>query len=47
MFRLSQTQLKIIQECPRKFQYSYLELLASHTSPEQKEKLEWGTDFTY
>ena len=45
MFRLSQTQLKILQECPRKFQYSYLELLASHTSPEHKEKLEWGSRF--
>ena len=45
MFRLSQTQLKILEECPRKFQHSYLELLASTTSPEQQEKLEWGSRF--
>ena len=45
MLRLSQTQLKILEECPRKFQHSYLELLASHTSPEHKEKLEWGSRF--
>lgn len=45
MFRLSQTQLKIIEECPRKFQHSYLELLASHTSPEHQAKLEWGRRF--
>lgn len=45
MFRLSQSQLKIIQECPRKFQHSYLELLATHTSPEHQEKLAWGSRF--
>ena len=45
MFRLSQTQLKILEECPRKFQHSYLELLASTTSPEHLEKLEWGSRF--
>jgi PD-(D/E)XK nuclease superfamily len=45
MFRLSQTQLKILEECPRKFQHSYLELLASHTSPEHQAKLEWGSRF--
>jgi PD-(D/E)XK nuclease superfamily len=45
MFRLSQTQLKILEECPRKFQHSYLELLASTTSPEQQEKLVWGSHF--
>jgi len=45
MFRLSQTQLKIIEECPRKFQHSYLELLASTASPEHQEKLVWGSRF--
>lgn len=34
MLRLSQTQLKILEECPRKFQHSYLELLATTASPE-------------
>ena len=45
MFRLSQTQLKVLEECPRKFQHSYLELLATTASPEQKEKLTWGSHF--
>ena len=45
MFRLSQTQLKIIQECPHKFQHSYLELLATHSPPEHQAKLEWGSRF--
>ncbi|MCC3419509.1 MAG: PD-(D/E)XK nuclease family protein [Microcoleus sp. PH2017_07_MST_O_A] len=45
MLRLSQTQLKILEECPRKFQHSYLELLASTASPEHKEKLTWGSHF--
>jgi PD-(D/E)XK nuclease superfamily len=45
MFRLSQTQLKIFEECPRKFQHSYLELLATTTSPEHQEKLAWGSRF--
>ncbi|MGB3267296.1 MAG: PD-(D/E)XK nuclease family protein [Microcoleus sp.] len=45
MLRLSQTQLKILKECARKFQYSYLELLATTASPEQKQKLAWGSHF--
>lgn len=45
MFRLSQNQLKILEECPRKFQHGYLELLASTTSPEQQEKFTWGSQF--
>lgn len=45
MFRLSQNQLKILEECPRKFQHGYLELLANTTSPEQQEKLTWGSQF--
>lgn len=45
MFRLSQNQLKILEECSRKFQHGYLELLASTTSPEQQEKLTWGSQF--
>ncbi|MEG3990813.1 PD-(D/E)XK nuclease family protein [Microcoleus sp. S28C3] len=45
MLRLSQTQLKILEECPRKFQHSYLELLATTASPEHKEKLTWGSHF--
>jgi len=45
MLRISQTQLKILEECPRKFQHSYLELLATTASPEHKEKLTWGSHF--
>ncbi len=45
MFRLSQSQLKILEECPRKFQHSYLELLATTASPEHQEKLAWGSRF--
>ncbi len=43
--RLSQGQLNILQTCPRKFQYTYLEHLASPVSPDQREKMAWGSRF--
>ncbi len=45
MFRLSQNQLNLLETCPRKFQHIYLEELGSPTSPEQQEKLSWGSRF--
>lgn len=45
MFRLSQTQLNVLTTCPRKFQHNYLEQLATPSSPEQQEKLAWGSRF--
>lgn len=45
MFRLSQTQLNLLTTCPRKFQHTYLEQLATPISPEHQEKLAWGSRF--
>ncbi|HLO52211.1 MAG TPA: PD-(D/E)XK nuclease family protein [Kamptonema sp.] len=45
MFRLSQGQLNLLTTCPRKFQHTYLEQLATPYSPEQQEKLAWGSRF--
>ena len=44
-FRLSQTQLQLIETCPRKFQYIYFEQALSPLSPEQQEKQNWGSEF--
>lgn len=43
--RLSQGQLNLLTTCPRKFQHSYLEKLASPPSPQQQEKNVWGSQF--
>jgi hypothetical protein len=45
MFRLSQGQLNLLTTCPRKFQHTYIEQLATPYSPEQQEKLAWGKKF--
>ncbi|WP_449420420.1 PD-(D/E)XK nuclease family protein [Phormidium nigroviride] len=45
MFRLSQGQLNLLTTCPRKFQHTYLEQLATPYTPEQQEKLAWGSKF--
>jgi len=45
MFRLSQGQLNLLTTCPRKFQHTYIEQLATPYSPEQQEKLAWGSRF--
>ncbi len=43
--RLSQGQLNILQTCPRKFQYTYLEHLSSPVTPDQRTKMIWGSRF--
>lgn len=45
MNRLSQTHLKILASCPRKFQYVFLDRLQVPTSPQEQERLEWGSRF--
>lgn len=42
---LSQGQLKLLETCPRKFQHIYLEQLGTPVSPEQQERLAWGSRF--
>lgn len=42
---LSQGQLKLLETCPRKFQHIYLEQLGTPVSPEQQERLTWGSRF--
>jgi PD-(D/E)XK nuclease superfamily len=43
--RLSQGHLKVLTECPRKFEHTYLDLLAAPVAPEQRLKMQWGSDF--
>lgn len=43
--RLSQGQLNLLETCPRKFQHIYFDQLGSPTSPEQQERLNWGSRF--
>ena len=43
--RLSQGQLTLLETCPRKFQHTYLEQLASPTTPDQQERLRLGSRF--
>jgi hypothetical protein len=43
--RLSQGHLKTLQDCPRKFQYIYLDALRSPIAPVQQGKMQWGSDF--
>lgn len=45
MMRLSQTQLNLIEACPRRFQHSFLEQLGSPLTAEQQARLSWGTKF--
>jgi hypothetical protein len=42
---LSQGQLNLLETCPRKFQHTYLEQLGTPISPEQQERLAWGSRF--
>lgn len=42
---LSQGALNLLEVCPRKFQYVYLEQLSIPPSYEQQERLNWGTRF--
>lgn len=43
--RLSQTQLNLLDACPRKFQHTYLEQLAIATDLDQQEKRVFGERF--
>lgn len=43
--RLSQGQLNLLETCPRKFQHTYLDLLGSPVSPEQQDRIAWGSRF--
>lgn len=43
--RLSQGQLNLLERCPRQFQHTYIEQLASPTTPEQQERQTWGSRF--
>ena len=44
-YRLSQQQLNVLSNCPRKFQHIYLENLYSPTNYEEQESLLWGSRF--
>jgi hypothetical protein len=43
--RVSQGQLNVLQTCPRKFQYTYLEKSSAPIAPEQQTKIAWGNRF--
>ncbi len=45
LLRLSQGQLNLLETCPRKFQYIYIEQLNSLVTPEQQERQIWGSRF--
>ncbi|ACK71700.1 conserved hypothetical protein [Gloeothece citriformis PCC 7424] len=45
LIRLSQGQLNLLETCPPQFQRVYLEQLAPPVSPEQYQKLSWGSQF--
>lgn len=42
---LSQGQLNLLETCPRKFQHIYFDQLGTPVSPEQQERLTWGSRF--
>lgn len=44
-YRLSQQQLNVLSNCPRKFQHIYLDNLYLPTTYEEQEPLLWGTRF--
>jgi PD-(D/E)XK nuclease superfamily len=43
--RLSQGHLKVLSDCPRKFEYIYLNSLFSPTEPDRYQSMQWGSDF--
>jgi hypothetical protein len=43
--RLAQGALKLLVECPRRFQYGVLEQGEGVTSPELQQRLDWGKQF--
>ena len=42
---ISQGQLNLLETCPRKFQHVYFDQLGTPVSPEQQERLTWGSRF--
>ncbi len=42
---ISQGQLNLLDTCPRKFQHIYVDQLGTPVSPEQQERLIWGSRF--
>jgi hypothetical protein len=45
MMRLAQGALKLLTECPRRFQYGVLEQGEGVTPPELQQRLDWGKQF--
>lgn len=43
--RLSQAQLNLLERCPRKFQYMYLDQRVAPASPQEIERQQWGSQF--
>ncbi|HEY9850930.1 MAG TPA: PD-(D/E)XK nuclease family protein [Leptolyngbyaceae cyanobacterium] len=43
--RLSQRHLNLLSTCPRKYQHSFLDQLSLLTTPEQQERIDWGSHF--
>ncbi|MGJ3247887.1 MAG: PD-(D/E)XK nuclease family protein [Elainellaceae cyanobacterium] len=43
--RLSQSHLTMLDLCPRKFQYTYLDQYGTPISPDQQLRFEWGNQF--
>ncbi|WP_035985773.1 PD-(D/E)XK nuclease family protein [Leptolyngbya sp. KIOST-1] len=45
MLTLTQSHLRQLETCPRRFQYGYLEQVPVPTDPEMLERQRWGTQF--
>lgn len=45
LMRLSQGQLNLLEQCPRRFQHVYLDQLSVPLPPEQQSRIEWGNRF--
>lgn len=45
LFTLTQGHLKLLEICPRRFQYTYLERLTVPTDPAMLQRQQWGTQF--
>ncbi len=45
MLTLTQGQLKLLEICPRRYQYSYLEPVPVPSDPAMVERQRWGTEF--
>jgi hypothetical protein len=45
LMRLSQGQLNLLEQCPRRFQHVYLDQLGAPLPPEQQSRIEWGNRF--